>query len=122
MEYIEKEDRKILRAREAEVVEVRAVPDLYLRLSNKAVLEFNGIVTQSVGPRNKRAVRRPLADFSTDELFTLISTRPLSWVVFNSGRQRIVFSNTWFLTLYTGPDDTWRLDLGDGHVLTYPPE
>ena len=47
--------------------------------------------------------------------------RPLSWVIFNSGDHRIVFSNTWFLTLDTEQNDVWRLDLGDGGVLTYPP-
>ncbi len=121
MDYEEKEDRKILIARDAEVIEVRSVPDFYLRLSNGAILEFDGVVTHSIGPRNKRAVRRALAELSPGQLAHLVSARPLSWVIFNSGDQRIVFSNTWFLTLDTEPNDAWRLDLGDGRVLTYPP-
>jgi hypothetical protein len=121
VQYEEKEDRKILRAREAQVVEVRSVPDFYLRLSNGATLESDGTVIHSVGPRGEGAVRRPLTALSPEELSTLISERPLSWVVFHSGSHRIVFSNSWFLTLKPGSDDTWRLDFGDGRVLTYPP-
>lgn len=120
MQYEEYEDRKILKAREAQVVEVHSVPDFYLRLSSGATLEFNGTVIHSVGPR-KNAVRRPLTALPAEDLSTLIFARPLSWVVFHSGSQRIMFSNTWFLTLTPGSDDTWRLDLGDGRVLTYPP-
>lgn len=122
MQYEEKEDRKILKARETQVVEVRSDPDFYLRLSSGATLEFNGTVIHSVGPRGEGAVRRPLTDLPAEDLSTLISARPLSWVVFHSGSQRIVFSNTWFLTLTPGSGDTWRLDLGDGRVLTYPPQ
>lgn len=59
MQYEEKEDRKILKAREAHVVEARSVPDFYLCLSNGATLEFNGTVIHAVGLR-KNAVRRPL--------------------------------------------------------------
>lgn len=121
VQYEETEDRKILKARDAQVVEVHSVPGFYLRLSNGATLEFSGMVIHSVGPRGESAVRRPLAALTVEDLSTLISARPLSWVVFNSGSQRIVFSNSWFLTLKPGPDDTWRLDLGDGRVLTYPP-
>jgi hypothetical protein len=121
VQYEETEDRKILKAREAQVVEVRSVPDLYLRLSNGATFEFNGTVIHSVGARVD-AVCRPLTALPAEDLSTLISARPLSWVVFDSGSQRIVFSNSWFLTLKPGSDDTWRLDLGDGRVLTYPPQ
>jgi hypothetical protein len=122
VDYEEMEDRKILKARDAEVVEVRSAPGFYLRLSSGVTLEFTGMVIHSVGPRGEDAVRRPLTALSTEDLSTLISARPLSWVVFNSGSQRIVFSNSWFLTLKPGSDDIWRLDLGDGRVLTYPPE
>lgn len=121
MQYEEKEDRKILKARETQVVEVRSVPDFYLRLSDGATLEFNGTVIHSFGARAD-AVSQPLTALPAEDLSTLISARPLSWVVFNSGSQRIMFSNTWFLTLKPGSDDTWRLDLGDGRVLTYPPQ
>jgi hypothetical protein len=122
VQYEEKEDRKILKAREAHVVEVRSVPDFYLRLSNGTTFEFNGTVIHSIGPRGEDAVRRSLTALPAEDLSTLISARPLSWVVFHEGSQRIVFSNTWFLTLTPGPDDTWRLDLGDGRVLTHPPQ
>ena len=121
MQYEETKDRKILKAREAHVVEVRSVPDFYLRLSNGATFEFNGTVIHALGLR-KNAVRRPLTDFPAEDLSTLISARPLSWVVFHSGSQRIMFSNSWLLNLKPGPDDTWRLDLGDGRVLTHPPQ
>ena len=121
MEYVEKEDRKILKARETHVVEVRAVPDFYLRLSSGVILEFNGTVIHSFGARVD-AERRPLTALPAEDLPTLISATPLSWVVFNSGSQRIMFSNTWLLKIRPGPDDAWRLDLGDGRVLTYPPE
>jgi hypothetical protein len=110
VQYEETEDRKILKTRETQVIEVRSVPDFYLRLSNGATFEFNGTVIHSFGARGD-AVRRPLTAVPAEDLSTLISARPLSWVVFNSGSQRIMFSN-----------DTWRLDLGDGRVLTYPPQ
>ncbi|GAA4631352.1 hypothetical protein GCM10023196_060460 [Actinoallomurus vinaceus] len=74
----------------------------------------------SIGP-TVDAVTRPLTALPAEALSTLISARPLSWVAFNSGFQRIMFSNKWFLTMEPGPDDTWRLDLGDGRV-TYPPQ
>jgi hypothetical protein len=119
MEYIEEEDRKILQARQAQVVDVRADPDFYLRLSNGAALEFNGTVIHSFGARVDTE-RRLLTALPAEDLSTLISASPLSWVVFNSGSQRIMFSNTWLLKLRPGLDDTWRLDLGDGRVLTYP--
>jgi hypothetical protein len=121
VQYEETEDRKILKARETQVVQVRSVPDFYLRLSNGATFEFNGTVIHSFGARGD-AVRRPLTAVPAEDLSTLISARPLSWVVFHSGSQRIMFSNSWFLTLDPGSDDTWRLDLGDGRVLTYPPK
>lgn len=110
-----------MKARETRVAEVHSVPGFYLRLSDGTALEFAGTVIQSVSPR-VNAVRRPLTALSAEDLSTLVSTRPLSWVIFNSGSQRIMFSNTWLLTLTPGPEDTWRVDLGDGRVLTYPPE
>lgn len=121
MQYDEKEDRKILKARQTHVVEVHAVPDFYIRLSDGTTFEFNGTVIHSIGP-TVDAVTRPLTTISGEDLSTLISTTPLSWVVFNSGFQQIMFSNKWFLTMEPTPDDTWRLDLGDGGVLTFPPQ
>ncbi len=121
MEYIEKEDRKILQARETQVVEFHATPDFYLRVSNGATLEFNGTVIHSFGARVD-APRRPLTALPAEDLPTLLSATPLSWVVFNSGTQRIMFSNTWLLKIKPGPDQTWRLNLGDGRMLTYPPQ
>ena len=122
MQYEEIADRKIIKARETRVAEIHSVPGFYLRLSDGTTLEFNGTVIHSVGPRGENAVLRPLTALSAEDISTLVSTRPLSWVVFNSGSQRIVFSNAWFLTLKPGPEDTWRLDLGNGRVLIYPPE
>lgn len=120
MEYEETADRKILKARGSRVVEVRSAPDFYLRLSNEATLEFDGTVVHSIG--SVRSARRPLTDLSAGDLAGLISERPLSWVVFDSGSQRIVFSNSWFLTLRPGSGEKWRLNLGDGRVLTHPPQ
>ncbi|TDD95635.1 hypothetical protein [Actinomadura rubrisoli] len=122
VQYEEKEDRKILKVREAQVAEVRAVPSFYLRLSDGTALEYSGTVIHSVGPRGENAVLRPLTALTAEDLSSLISARPLSWVVFASGSQRIMFSNSWLLTLKPGPDDIWRMDLRDGHTLTYPPQ
>lgn len=121
MQYEETEDRKILKAREVQVVEVRSAPAFYIRLSDGTTLEYNGTVTRSLGAR-ANAPRQPLTTVPAEELSTLIATTPLSWVVFNTGNQRIMFSNSWLLTMKPDPDDTWRLDLADGRVLTYPPE
>ena len=123
MLYAETGDRKVLKARETQVVEVRAVPHFYVRLSDGTTFEFDGTVLHSFGV-NVEAVKRrtPLDALSARDLGALVCERPLSWVVFNSGSHRIVFSNAWFLTLKPGPDETWRLDLGDGRRFAHPPQ
>lgn len=119
--YEELDDRKILRAKDARVIEVRADPAFLLRLTGGLTLEFSGRVRHTRGPRGAgSAPPRLLKEFSPEELSTLISATPLSWVVFNDGDQRIIFSNRWHLTLEFEPGDKWRLDLGDGRILTYP--
>ena len=109
MEYIEKEDRKILQARETQVVEFHATPDFYLRVSNGATLEFNGTVIHSFGARVD-APRRPLTALPAEDLPTLLSATPLSWVVFNSGTQRITLKHGTKNKAWPGPNMAaeWR--------------
>lgn len=121
MRYRELEDRKILQARDAVVLEVRADPQFFLQLSNGIRLEYSGTVRQTIGPGGApNAAPRPLSDFNSEELVQLLGSRPLSWVIFNSGAQRIVFSNKWHLAVSPGVGDSWNLDFGDGQVLSYP--
>ncbi|MFC6934366.1 hypothetical protein ACFQHO_31140 [Actinomadura yumaensis] len=120
MLYQTTDDRKILRLRDAKVLEVRAAPRFFLRLTGDVELDFTGEVVHTLGPRTPDAHRRLLSEFSQHELSELISAAPASWVVFNTGAQRIVFSNRWHLTMTPKPGDSWRLDLGDGEILTYP--
>ncbi|MBO2461426.1 hypothetical protein [Actinomadura violacea] len=116
--YEEWEDRKILRVRGARVVEVRAAPAFFLRLTGGLVLEFGGPVLHTLGPRGEgSAAPRSLGEFSDEELAGLVGASPLSWVVFDGGDQRIVFSNSWHLTLEAEAGDSWSLELGDGSRL-----
>ncbi|HEX2316771.1 MAG TPA: hypothetical protein VHJ17_23700 [Thermomonospora sp.] len=122
MEYEETEGRKILHLRHTHVAEVRLRPTFGLRLSNGVVLDYTGTVTRTIGSiKAPGASPRSLTDMDAAEVDALRNTTPLSWVVFNSGGQRIVLSDQWHLAVRPGPGDSWRLDLADGRVLTYPP-
>jgi hypothetical protein len=122
MEFVQAEDRRILRARDGRVLEVGAASGFFLRLSNGASLEFAGTVSQTVGPRGGDNPIRGIDTFSREELSELVSTRPLSWVIFDNGDHRIVFSNGWHLALRVGDEGHWTLDMGDGTVLSFPTE
>ncbi|MFI0444451.1 hypothetical protein [Actinomadura sp. 6N118] len=122
VEYLEKEDRKILKVRDAHVVQIQASPHFLLRLSNGVTLESTAPVLQTIGSINSpNASPRPVTALPAAELQALVSARPLSWVIFNTGDQRIVFSNKWHLDLTPGPNDTWQLKANDNDILTYPP-
>ncbi|WP_019630200.1 hypothetical protein [Actinomadura atramentaria] len=113
-------DRKILQARATEVIEVRTDAGFHLHLTEGLSLEYSGEMFLTVGREGDESAR-PLSGLSAGQLTALISARPLSWVVFNDGDQRIVFSNRWFLESRVRPGETWRLVLGGGAVLTHPP-
>ncbi|MFI0367887.1 hypothetical protein ACH35V_08400 [Actinomadura sp. 1N219] len=121
VQYVEREDRKILQARQCEVIEVHVIPHLVLRLTGDVCLEFSGRVLHTTGARTEENPGKDLAELAEHELSSLLFSKPLSWVVFNTGNQRIVFSNHWHLALKASLGDTWRLELGHGRTLTYPP-
>lgn len=120
-QYKEIEDRKIMRVRDARVLEIRATPAFHLRLTNGVTFDFDGTVMHTIGRRGGYPDPRPLTELPPGELSSVISTRPLSWVIFNDGAHRIVFSNAWQLTMDPEPGDTWRVVLSDGETFTYPP-
>lgn len=119
-QYEELDDRKILRVRDAQVAEIRAVPDFYMRLNNGVTLEFNGTVNWAIGRVGGHPEPRTLSMLSQDQLDDVIGATPLSWVVFNDGGQRIVLSRALHLTFDPGQGERWRLQLTDGTVFTYP--
>ncbi|WP_019630201.1 hypothetical protein [Actinomadura atramentaria] len=120
IQYDSIEDRKILQARGTRVVEVDAAPSFRLLLTDGLKLEYDGEVTYKLGGESIRSAR-PLSTLPPEQVNRLVAARPLSWVVFNTGDQRIVFSNAWYLYLSVDSGQSWRLDLGDGVTLTHPP-
>jgi hypothetical protein len=122
MEFVEGEGRRVLRARGSRVVEVGVLPYFFLRLSSGASLWFEGAVSRTVGPRGGDNPVEAIEALSSEELSGLVSMRPLSWVIFDNGNHRIVFSNGWHLALRVGDGGGWTLDMGDGAVLSFPSE
>ncbi|REE96694.1 hypothetical protein [Thermomonospora umbrina] len=119
--YRQIEDRKIMNFRDSRVLEIKVAPAFHLRLTNGVTFDFDGTVMYTVGRRGGPPAPRPLTELPREELSSVVSTRPLSWVVFNDGAHRIAFSNAWELTLDPQEGGTWRMSLSDGEILTHPP-
>ncbi|GAB3279103.1 hypothetical protein GCM10027589_05520 [Actinocorallia lasiicapitis] len=121
MRYRTTDDRRILEARDAHVVKVTVTPSLELHLSTGLELHYQGPVEHILGASSHPDARRlDFLTFPPKALNLLIGARPLSWVVFHTGDQRIVFSNSWMLTLRPHPNDSWRLNFPNIAPWTHP--
>ncbi|MGI5167083.1 hypothetical protein ACQEU3_22310 [Spirillospora sp. CA-253888] len=115
-------DRLILWLHDENVVDVEVLPQFALCLTGDVCFWCTGSVSWLPWQQGGGTERRPLAELPSDVIATMISSRPLSWAIFNTGEHCIVLSSRILLSVAPGPADSWRLALGDGTVLTHSPD
>ncbi|MCP2337488.1 hypothetical protein [Actinomadura rupiterrae] len=113
------EDRKIMRFRDLLVRRLEIRPHFVIQLDRGVSFESTALPYKKSGPETGAATTS-FAKLPSQDLETLIGSRPLVWLIFDDGHHLMVFSNEWHVLLAPRAGDTWKLDVPGYTPLTYP--